>query len=118
MVLVLSAMTIIHIYCSLKCRYLQEKLPCSQIGAVLKKDGTRHQMAAMLNENVVDCIGAGDSFNSGFISQLVQGASLEDCQRYGNMTGAVNTTAAGGTTAFTCLEDVERIAKERFGFVK
>jgi hypothetical protein len=34
------------------------------------------------------------------------------------MTGAVNTTAAGGTTAFTCLEDVERVAKERFGFEK
>ena len=53
---------------------------------LIKKDGTRHQMAAMLNENVVDCIGAGDSFNSGFISQLVKGASLEDCQRYGNIS--------------------------------
>lgn len=85
---------------------------------LIKKDGSRHQLPAMLNDKVVDCIGAGDSFNSGFISQLVQGASLEDCQRYGNMTGAINTTASGGTTAFTCLEDVERIANERFGFVK
>lgn len=32
------------------------------------------------------------------------------------MTGAVNTTAAGGTGAFTSREDVERVAKERFGF--
>lgn len=85
---------------------------------LITKEGVRHQLPAMLNENVVDAIGAGDSFNSGFISQFVQGVSLENCQRYGNMTGAINTTAAGGTTAFTCLEDVERVAKERFGFVK
>ena len=42
-------------------------------------------------------------FRSGFIAQFVQGATLEDCQRYGNMTGAVNTTAAGGTTALMTL---------------
>lgn len=85
---------------------------------LLTKDGVRRQQTAMLNTRVVDAIGAGDSFNSGFIAQFVQGASLTDCQRYGNMTGAVNTTAAGGTAAFTSREEVERIAAERFGFVK
>lgn len=85
---------------------------------LLTKDGVRRQQTAMLNTQVVDAIGAGDSFNSGFIAQFVQGASLTDCQRYGNMTGAVNTTAAGGTAAFTSREEVERIAAERFGFVK
>ena len=85
---------------------------------LLTKDGVRRQQTAMLNTQVVDAIGAGDSFNSGFIAQFVQSASLTDCQRYGNMTGAVNTTAAGGTAAFTSREEVERIAAERFGFVK
>lgn len=85
---------------------------------LLTKDGVRRQQTAMLNTQVVDAIGAGDSFNSGFIAQFVQGATLTDCQRYGNMTGAVNTTAAGGTAAFTSREEVERIAAERFGFVK
>lgn len=74
---------------------------------LLKKDGTRTHVAPFLNEHVVDAIGAGDSFNSGFISQFVQRKPLEECQRYGNMTGAVNTTAAGGTGAFTSREDVE-----------
>ena len=73
-------------------------------------------MKAMLNSQVVDTIGAGDSFNAGFISQFVQGRSLEDCQRYGNMTGAVSTTAAGGTGAFVSREAVEKVARERFGF--
>ena len=50
------------------------------------------------------------------LARLAAGDALNKCQEYGNMTGAVNTTAAGGTTAFTCREDVERIGRERFGF--
>lgn len=83
---------------------------------LLSRDGFRYEMQAMLNSQVVDTIGAGDSFNAGFITQYVQGKSLIDCQRYGNMTGAVSTTAAGGTGAFISREAVERVARERFGF--
>lgn len=49
----------------------------------------------------VDAIGAGDSFNAGFIQKYMSGASLEDCLRQGNLMGALNTTAAGGTGAFS-----------------
>jgi hypothetical protein len=49
------------------------------------------------------------------VSAFVKGLSPEECQKTGNLTGAVNTTAAGGTGAFTSLEDVRRICKERFG---
>lgn len=92
-------------------------IKCGSKGSLLMRKGQSDRMQqALLNTNVVDCIGAGDSFNSGFISRLVQGKPLEDCQQYGNMTGAVNTTAAGGTGAFTSREDVERIAKQLFGF--
>lgn len=79
---------------------------------LIQKDGSRVQLRPFLNSNVVDAIGAGDSFNSGFISRFVQGDSLTDCQRYGNMTGAVNTTAAGGTGAFTNREAVEQKGRE------
>lgn len=78
---------------------------------LIKKDGTRVHLAPYLNTNVVDAIGAGDSFNSGFLSRFVKGDALEVCQRYGNMTGAVNTTAAGGTGAFTSRADVEAKGK-------
>ncbi|MCQ2341935.1 MAG: carbohydrate kinase family protein [Paludibacteraceae bacterium] len=79
---------------------------------LLKKDGSERMLKPYLNTHVVDAIGAGDSFNSGFLSRFVQGDSLEDCQQYGNMTGAVNTTAAGGTGAFTSREDVEKKGHE------
>lgn len=89
---------------------------CGSKGSLLvRKDGSRKLLPAFLNKDVVDAIGAGDSFNSGFVSAFVKGLSPEECQKTGNLTGAVNTTAAGGTGAFTSLEDVRRICKERFG---
>lgn len=89
---------------------------CGSKGSLLvRKDGTMKLLPAFLNKDVVDAIGAGDSFNSGFISAFVKGLFLEDCQKTGNLTGAVNTTAAGGTGAFTSLDAVRSICKERFG---
>lgn len=92
-------------------------IKCGSKGSILMRKGQPdRKQDALLNKNVVDCIGAGDSFNSGFITRLAAGDPLDRCQEYGNMTGAVNTTAAGGTTAFTSREDVERIGRERFGW--
>ena len=89
---------------------------CGSKGSLLvKKDGWQKLLPAFLNKNVVDAIGAGDSFNSGFISAFVKGLDPEECQRTGNLTGAVNTTGAGGTGAFTSLDAVRKICKERFG---
>jgi len=67
-----------------------------------------------LNKNVVDAIGAGDSFNAGFITKFINGERLEKCLRFGNLTGAVNTTAAGGTGAFSSIEDFRKRAKDYF----
>ena len=92
-------------------------IKCGSKGSILMRKGQPdRKQEALLNQNVVDCIGAGDSFNSGFITRLAAGDDLARCQEYGNMTGAVNTTAAGGTTAFTSREDVERVGRERFGW--
>jgi sugar/nucleoside kinase (ribokinase family) len=48
----------------------------------------------------VDTIGAGDSFDAGFLHKLIRGAKIEECLRYGNLTGALSTTRSGGTEAF------------------
>jgi sugar/nucleoside kinase (ribokinase family) len=50
--------------------------------------------------NVVDQVGAGDSFNAGFIHQYLQGASPEECLAYANLAGTYSTTREGGTEAF------------------
>jgi sugar/nucleoside kinase (ribokinase family) len=82
---------------------------------LVRKDGSRNMLPSFLNRNVVDAIGAGDSFNSGFVSAFVKGLPLEKCQEIGNMTGALNTTAAGGTGAFTSPEEIDQRAIKLFG---
>ena len=50
--------------------------------------------------DVVDPVGAGDSFDAGFLHQYLRGADLATCLRYGNVAGAFSTTQPGGTEAF------------------
>lgn len=83
-------------------------------GSILVSGGTRREVPALLNPDPVDCIGAGDSFNAGFVSAFVKGLTLEECQDEGNLTGAISTTAAGGTGAFSSPEAIRKAAA-RFG---
>jgi sugar/nucleoside kinase (ribokinase family) len=53
---------------------------------------------------VVDPVGAGDSFNAGFLHKYVQGADLSVCLAYGNLAAACSTTRTGGTEAFRDTE--------------
>jgi sugar/nucleoside kinase (ribokinase family) len=72
-------------------------------------------LSPFLNTQVVDAIGAGDSFNAGFIFKFINGANVAECQKFGNLTGAVSTTEAGGTAAFGNFENFKNTARERFG---
>lgn len=74
-----------------------------------------HQRS-FLNPSVVDSIGAGDSFCAGFIHKYIQGKSLEQCLEFAALAGAVNTTRAGGTTAFQDLKLVKEIAASTFHY--
>jgi sugar/nucleoside kinase (ribokinase family) len=56
---------------------------------------TRPQQVA-----VVDPVGAGDSFDAGFLHEYVRGADLAKCLASGNLAGALSTTRPGGTEAF------------------
>src|SRR5690606_5570304 len=75
-------------------------------------------LPAFLNKNIVDAIGAGDSFNAGFIAKFLQKMPMETCQEFGNLIGAVSTTASGGTGAFKMSGNIKNIAKEKFGYKK
>jgi len=50
--------------------------------------------------DAVDPVGAGDSFDAGFLDQYVRVADLPDCLAGGNLAGAFSTTQPGGTEAF------------------
>jgi sugar/nucleoside kinase (ribokinase family) len=71
---------------------------------------------AFKNDHVIDCVGAGDSFDAGFIKDFIQNLPLSKCLETGALTGAINTTSAGGTGAFESLKTIREIALERFNF--
>src|SRR5580704_15483052 len=48
----------------------------------------------------VDTIGAGDSFDAGFLRAYLLSRDTVTCARAGNITGALSTQASGGTEAF------------------
>lgn len=48
----------------------------------------------------VDTIGAGDSFNAGFLQGYVSGLPLHACAEQGNVAAALSTLCPGGTESF------------------
>ena len=54
-----------------------------------------------LRVDVTDSVGAGDTFDAGFLHQWVLKADLETCVAYGNLTGGLSVTRSGGTEAFS-----------------
>jgi len=80
-------------------------------GAVAIRDGCRFSAAAV-SVKVVDPVGAGDSFDAGFLHEFLRGADLTKCLAYGNLCGAFSTTDCGGTEAFrdrTRMEEFFRL---------
>ena len=61
----------------------------------------------------VDPVGAGDSFDAGFLHQYLRGADLPTCLASANLAGALSTTRPGGTEAFRDTEYRNRFFRER-----
>lgn len=83
-------------------------------GAVAYQKGHYINAAPYRHSFFIDAIGAGDSFNAGFISSYLQGTSLQESLSFGNLAGAINTTAAGGTGAFSDFPSFAKVAKTIF----
>ncbi len=78
------------------------RIICVKCGSrgVLIHTGTESFRMAAVKAKVVDTTGAGDSFNAGFLSRFVQGASLRDCAEAGLIAASRCVTRFGGTAAF------------------
>ena len=83
-------------------------------GAIARR-GRETMRSPALKVDAVDAVGAGDSFNAGFLHQYVRGAGLATCLGFGNLTGALSVTRAGGTEAFREREHREQFLRERTG---
>lgn len=85
-------------------------ITCGKEG-VLATDGDNAIQLPAISVDPVDAIGAGDSFNAGFLSRYIKGCPFEECLQYGLMAGAYSTLAAGGTAAFE-KDDFEEFVEE------
>jgi len=61
----------------------------------------------------IDTVGAGDSFDAGFLHRYVRGADLAACLEWGNVAGALSTTRPGGTEAFRDAEHRKKFLRQR-----
>jgi sugar/nucleoside kinase (ribokinase family) len=68
--------------------------------AAICRSGKEQWSAVPPAVQVVDDIGAGDTFNAGFIHAYLQGGRLEDCLAFANIAAAYSVTKPGGTEAF------------------
>jgi sugar/nucleoside kinase (ribokinase family) len=74
--------------------------------------GSKCFQGSPIKVNAIDAVGAGDSFDAGFISRYVQGADVEACLNYGNLAGALSTTRPGGTEAFRDQQHRDQFFRE------
>jgi sugar/nucleoside kinase (ribokinase family) len=76
---------------------------CGSRGALVRYDGVTHHAEPVVVDTV-DTVGAGDSFNAGFLHGWLRGLSPELAAREGNIVGALSAQRSGGTEAFRDAE--------------
>lgn len=84
---------------------------CGADGAIVWDRGNRTSIPPVTVE-VTDTIGAGDSFNAGFLAAWFSGMSPEESARAGNIAGALSTTRPGGIEAFLCTAERDAFLKK------
>lgn len=84
------------------------------MGALIGRGHERFiiQPVPLIPADIIDTIGAGDTFNAGFLAAWLNGADPETCGRAGNIAGALSTLRPGGTEAFRDAELRSRFLRE------
>jgi sugar/nucleoside kinase (ribokinase family) len=85
-------------------RQLAEMVPLvvvklGQEGALAQR-GKERFTSPSSKVTAVDAVGAGDSFDAGFLHEYLRGSDLPTCLASGNRAGALSVTRPGGTEAF------------------
>ncbi len=83
-------------------------------GAIAQR-GKERLTSPAIDVEPVDPVGAGDSFDAGFLHNFVRGADLQTCLRAGNLAGAFSTTQPGGTEAFRDANRRQQFFREHSG---
>jgi len=84
-------------------------------GAIARR-GEETWSSPALKLEVVDPVGAGDSFNAGFLHEYLKKSDMQTCLAAGNLAGALSVTRAGGTEAFRDQQHREQFLKQHRTF--
>jgi sugar/nucleoside kinase (ribokinase family) len=84
---------------------------CGSRGSIVRVEGKTFSAPAVY-VTPVDTIGAGDSFNAGFLFGWLKGLPPDQCAYAANITGALSTLGVGGTEAFRDAILVQRFLAE------
>jgi sugar/nucleoside kinase (ribokinase family) len=79
---------------------------CGRRGALVQAGTQRWRLPAAC-VTPVDTIGAGDSFNAGFLAAYLRGEAPDACAAFGNRAAALSTLRPGGTESFRDSELME-----------
>ena len=74
-------------------------IKCGAQGVVARQGSNRFSVPA-IPVQPVDTVGAGDSFNAGFLHKFIRKFGIQECLEYGTVCAGLSTTRAGGTEAF------------------
>ena len=74
-------------------------IKCGKRGALVQAGSDRWSVPTEY-VTPIDTIGAGDSFNAGFLAAYVRGETPDACAAFGNRTAGLSTRRPGGTEAF------------------
>jgi sugar/nucleoside kinase (ribokinase family) len=94
---------------------LQVPTVVTKLGAqgALAQRGKEKNRCPALPIEVVDTIGAGDSFDAGFLYGYLHGWSLASCTQMGIACGSLSTRAHGGTQGQPTLEEALQALEAR-----
>jgi sugar/nucleoside kinase (ribokinase family) len=81
---------------------------CGKRGALVQAGNQRWHVPAEV-VTPIDTIGAGDSFNSGFLAAYLRGEAPNACAAFGNRTAALSTQRPGGTESFRDSSLVQKL---------
>jgi len=76
-------------------------------------DGESLFRTPIIPVDVLDTVGAGDTFDAGFIYGFLQGWPLERSLKLGVVCGSLSTRLAGGITSQPVLDEALRVLDER-----
>lgn len=85
---------------------------CGSKGIEMLQTNQSQQFGSYINQQPIDCIGAGDAFTAGFLTATIEGKKIGEAIDFGCKTGALSTTTEGGKVTYSTKQEfTDRFAK-------